>query len=71
MIAVESMALDMPVALGCDPATFDDAKTLISMDYFATGSCFFPVSESTENSIPMMGDDKICYYSNVQQLFTS
>lgn len=73
MIEVESMALDMPVALGCDPGSFEDAATISEMGYFGNViSCRRVISNDTEEStVPFMGDDKLCYYSNVYKLFTS
>ncbi|MBR4034432.1 MAG: hypothetical protein IKJ04_06455, partial [Clostridia bacterium] len=69
------MALDMPVALGCDPGSFDDAKTLLALGYFGDPANCNPrkmiEDDIQENTIWIMADDKLCYYSNVQQLFTS
>lgn len=71
MISVESMALDMPVAAGCDPEAVDDAKDLLAMNYFDAGCGKAIIDDAQENTIWMMADDKLCYYSNTSQLFTS
>lgn len=74
MIEVESLALDMPVALGCDPEAFADASTISELGYFGNAiSCNRHVisSDAEENTVPLMDDDKICYYSNVFKLFAS
>lgn len=74
MIEVESLMLDMPVAAGCDPDGYEDSATLKDMGYFGDGCTRFNVANEKDENLmnyPGMSDDKLCYYSNVIQLFTS
>lgn len=68
MIAVEELTLDRPIASNC-VANRDDVEALIGFGYFMeTMNC---VSHIDENGGFGIGEDTVCYHSNVQTAFYS
>lgn len=68
MVTFEEYSLDMPIAAGCDPSAFDEAKELKAQDWF-DDSCYNKINDDFLDKT--YGDDKICYYTLSSQLFTS
>lgn len=68
LVAVESLAVNQPIALGCN-ADFDDMQALIDFGYFGTNdrgvTCTIEYTEGDGTH------DTICYHSNVQEAFLS
>lgn len=73
MISFEELRLDMPVASGCAKEYVADVKDLLAQGWFnAEYDCNkdqYIVSDELENAF--WDDDKLCYYSAVNQAFTS
>lgn len=73
MISFEEMQLDMPVASGCDKAHISDVKDLMTQGWFnAQYTCKADqYIETDEQENWFWDDNKLCYYSAVNQAFTS
>ena len=64
-VAVESLALNQPIALNC-LADFDDVRSLIDIGYFGDESTCDLTYDEVE-----FGNDTVCYHSNVHTAFLS
>lgn len=69
LVAVESLAVNMPIALGCD-ANFDDVQSLVDLGYFGETDGRVPKCAEIYYDIEW-GNDSVCYHSNVQTAFLS
>lgn len=69
-VSVEAITLDQPIAAGC-MANYADVQALLDMNVFLdteigkVGVCSWIFDEAT------MGNDLVCYHSNVQTAFLS
>ena len=68
-IAFEEFSLDMPIAGNCSTGASEVVKELKAQDYFSDDNCYDQISDDTLDV--MYGDDKICYYTLADMLFTS
>ena len=68
MISFEMYSLDMPIAVNCSPDAFGIGRELKEQGYFGD-SCYDELSDDYLDI--RYGDDKICYYTLAEQVFTS
>ena len=75
MIAFDELTLDTPIATGCSAEAIDDAKDLIALGYFGVErNCRTTIAGDEaldEIEVPMLKDNKLCYYTAALMLFTS
>lgn len=68
MISFEMYSLDMPIAVNCSPDAFGIGRELKEIGFFGD-SCYDELSDDYLDI--RYGDDKICYYTLAEQVFTS
>ena len=68
MISFEMYSLDMPIAVNCSPDAFGIGRELKEIGFFGD-SCYDKLSDDYLDI--RYGDDKICYYTLAEQVFTS